>query len=489
MKRLLEQNWLIVTMLMAVAGWIWIAIGFNESPVPRLIMLGNVMAYLLLLRNKVIRYSTDLLDARLLFFCYWGWSFLLPITLVTFTDANYSLGYRDTYKDDSTELLVTLCVSIGLIAMAQGMQYNKERKKERFLLSLDGRWPVREAYVGSFFLIITGFALLYLLIAKVGLSTYWNSDYAETYLMETGLGYLSSGVFILRLGLLVLFIATLKQAGWKRALVILLFVVAALLVLRTGRRRIVIDTCIAVVTVWHYLVRPIRHWQLVAALIVIAPLMVFIGQWRSQLRYGAEAALEHARNDFTLEDMSHVGDDGQMVYLTLAETIKKIVPDDGYSYGETFVDAFRILIPSALVSSRPLAPGERFAREYDPVYAARGGGFGYSLTAEGYLNFGLFGVWLISYLLGRTASALVSFRKFRPESQSRTLVYAVSLPLIISFVRWDFASVLKVDLFCNVLPAVLAVLWLGRAIEQRIRDYRATSVPDYVNQTGFQPGR
>lgn len=176
--------------------------------------------------------------------------------------------------------------------------------------------------------------------------------------------------------------------------------------------------------------------------------------------------LEHVQTQFTMDDVWRVMSELQVVTESTSETAQIIPMKQPYRYGTTYLEAFEILIPLAIKPERPLAPGQWFVWTRDAAKAARGGGYSYSLIAEGYLNFGYFGVGLVSFLQGMFIAALVAWRRANPTSRSRTLLYAVCVMALISMVRGDFATLLKSYGVIYGLPALAAAWWLARSGER-----------------------
>jgi hypothetical protein len=109
-----------------------------------------------------------------------------------------------------------------------------------------------------------------------------------------------------------------------------------------------------------------------------------------------------------------------------------------------------------------LAPSEWFVNLIDPGVAAAGGGYSYALLAEGYLNFGILGAMVTSFLEGIVVRAVVTYRRLFPSSRSRILIYAIAVSLIVMMIRGDFATLLKGGIVGLVLPTALIAAWLGR---------------------------
>jgi hypothetical protein len=140
---------------------------------------------------------------------------------------------------------------------------------------------------------------------------------------------------------------------------------------------------------------------------------------------------------------------------------------EGFRLGQTFIDAFEILLPLPLHPNRPLAPTQWFVNLVDPAVAAVGGGYSYALIAEGYLNFGILGAAIVTFLEGMLLRAAVAYRRKCPHSRSGMLIYSVALSSTIMMIRGDFATLLKVGVVIAGFPAIVIAGWLGRRGHRR----------------------
>jgi hypothetical protein len=191
---------------------------------------------------------------------------------------------------------------------------------------------------------------------------------------------------------------------------------------------------------------------------------------------GVEAMVEEMQAQFSADDLWRILGELQVVTRSTSETAQLVPAREGYRYGATYLEAFEILVPLAVKSERPLSPSQWFVWTRDATKASRGGGYSYSLIAEGYLNFGYFGVALVSFVQGVFIAALVSYRQDNPTSRGRLLLYAVCVMAMISTVRGDFASLLKSYWVIYGIPAFLSAWWLARQPVRQLRPLRHPAV-------------
>jgi hypothetical protein len=307
-----------------------------------------------------------------------------------------------------------------------------------------------------------GATLVALLVRSIGIDTLTESEYARAYEATAGLGLLAGGLMLLQLGLVALYLTMAAPGRRTPVLPWVLFAVLALLVLRTGRRRIVLETLLALLVAHHFYVRRVRLRTLVVA--GAASLLTFavVGLARAYLAEGFGGILTRLADEFGVADIVRLMVEPVTVLLAMTETMSQVPGQEPFWLGRTFVEAFEILIPLPLHPDRPLAPSQWFVNLIDPTIAAAGGGYSYALLAEGYLNFGILGVAMVSFVEGIVVRGIVAYRRTFPVGQSRVFFYAVAVSLTIMMIRGDFATLLKAGIVGLVVPSLLIGAWLGR---------------------------
>lgn len=121
--------------------------------------------------------------------------------------------------------------------------------------------------------------------------------------------------------------------------------------------------------------------------------------------------------------------------------------------GETFLwDATRSIVPAFVMKIDNSVSW--FMKMFHPDILAIGQGYGFSLAAEGYINFGYVGVilvycvvsWLIAWLYNRSYSGSLGM-----------IVYVLAAPLFVYATRGDMSSILSPLLKQILLP--VSVMW------------------------------
>ncbi|HKS28651.1 MAG TPA: O-antigen polymerase [Pyrinomonadaceae bacterium] len=424
---------------------------YDEASVTQIIVSCNAFIYLVICWNRFSSHPKDVLEIDTVYLVFFGIYHILPIAVYSLTGI---------YGDTRLDRIVAFCFMLSLLGFAAGFYSSLWSKVILIFPRLAGTWRAWEPRLAAGFLIAFGIVLLYLLVTTVGLAIYTEAVYVDVYAAESGKGIFSVGLIFISVGLLTLYIASTsdKKMSW---LAIIVFVACVLLSFRMGRRRQVLELGIGLLAIRHFYIKPVRTKVLLIGAIAILPVFVMIGQARAYLSGGIDAMVEYVKYNFSVDELQYVTGEPETVALALRETVWYMEGDE-YRYGRTFVEAFEILVPLSINAERPLAPSEWFVRIYDPNVADKGGGYSYALIAEGYLNFGLLGVFAVFFVEGLFLRTLIEYRKRAPDNKGRGLLYAVVLTATISLLRGDFASLLKANIVSAVLPTLIVVLWLSR---------------------------
>ena len=425
-------------------------------------MLGVlVIAYLVVLWYLRARHPDDLVEMDTLFFAFFGIYVVLPIVAFVIWQA---IGDAPPFIHLVThfESSVVTVAAAALLSLLLGYSSPIGPAFARLMPRTDGTWSRGEGLAISWGLLLVGAALVAILVQMVGLETLTESEYARGYEATAGLGILAGGLMLIQIGLIVLYLS--MASGGRRAPILpwILFAVLALLMLRIGRRRVVLEMGLALVVAHHFYVRKIRFRTLAvggaAALLVFAA----VGLARTYLAEGLGGILSRLVEEFGLSEVLRLMAEPVTVLLALSETMYQVPGQEPFWMGRSFIEAFEILIPLPLHPSRPLGPSQWFVNLIDPAIAAAGGGYSYALLAEGYLNFGMLGLVVVSFLEGTIVRGVVVYRRLCPSSQSRILIYAIAASLTVLMIRGDFASLLKAGIVGLAVPTVLIAAWLGR---------------------------
>jgi hypothetical protein len=461
MKTVTLDQWMKIACFAACGSLLaalFLSLLINSTWLPFVLAVGIVLLYFYTFRKQILSHPKAFVEADTLYLLLFGAYALLVPTFYMLTAGSL---------DFALELKVMLCIGIGLVGVRLGFSSHLGSLFSRRVNRVDGNWDRKEAVQVAVMLMILGMVLLTVLISRVGLATYTQSAYVEGYSAGQGLGFLEAGATIVEMGLFVLFIGYAEKEQGIPVWIWILLALFAFAIFRVGRRRIVVETAIGLLTAYHFYIRRLRLRKLMAVAALSISILVFVGEARSFLQEGLHEMLTSTASEASVDNTLLAFQELETTHLSLFETIRSVPIAQPYQYGGTYLQAFKVLVPLALDPNRPLAPGQEFAWDYNPEIAKAGGAYGFSSFSEGYLNFGFLGVVLACYAEGVFVSFLVSYRRANPASKGRLLLYAVAVTSFIMIFRGDFASLLKGYVVLEWIPAVVIALWLGRRYEFR----------------------
>ncbi len=294
-------------------------------------------------------------------------------------------------------------------------------------------------------LLFSGAMLYGLYVHSVGISALTNkADYAEKYLLSTGLGPLSFGLWMMILGCLWAEASQMpsrhKLAYRGAALAIGIWSIVFISV-RTN----------AVVLLMGYLHilagrRGIELRRIRISLVVVL-ILAYIGLegfslYRGTTSRSAGEAIEiiMSRGETTLASVVG-GSELSHPFITAVEVAASREPAE--LAGRSYLDGFLVLMPRFINPDRPLALSQEFVQTYYAWAAARGGGTAFSMLAEAWLNFGpILGAGFVGFAIGLLMLAVERHRAtHRRGVLARLAPYLVFIVVVIH--RNESASILK----------------------------------------------
>jgi oligosaccharide repeat unit polymerase len=124
-------------------------------------------------------------------------------------------------------------------------------------------------------------------------------------------------------------------------------------------------------------------------------------------------------------------------------------------WGQTIlVSIERIFLPKSILSGFSESATRLFNNFFFPELVARGGGNGFSLVAEGYMNFGVLGVIAWFMFLGLFLKYI--YRKANSNAMW-LIIYILTMPLVIYVLRADFTNLFSQFTKYILIPVVLII--------------------------------
>ena len=333
----------------------------------------------------------------------------------------------------------------------------------------------RDAFV-AWSLVFSGALLYALYVRRVGLDTLTShEDYAEKYLLSTGLGPLMFGLSMMIAGCLWAEASRLPRAT-KNAFALIAVLIAVWSVVFTSVR-----TNFLILLLGYLYIACVRRKVevrrvrvsllavLLAAYLLLESFTLFRGLYRGDLGEAVTMFVGQGQQAFSSavggSELSHP-------FVTTAEVVQSRIP--GELGGRSYLRAFEALMPLSIDPDRPLTLSETFAQSNYAAMASRGGGTAFSIVAEAWLDFGpVFGPFLVGAVFGWILIHVERRRVTRPDGMLARLA-----PYMLFYVavehRNESATLLKQAF---MIAIVVLPLWIAADVARVVRMRRQTGAP------------
>ncbi|MEB6202171.1 oligosaccharide repeat unit polymerase [Mammaliicoccus fleurettii] len=209
-------------------------------------------------------------------------------------------------------------------------------------------------------------------------------------------------------------------------LVSILYGIVVLFVL--GERDFILKLLIITIFMYHVLKKNISKKKLITLGIIIISMIPILGILKNRA---------FGQSEMTGNEGNFITDILSGEFMAVGRNIANLLSTEGsgwsYFLGETLWWDIKVLF------SVGFSPGAWFNNTFHPDLVARGGGNGFTLVGEGYMNFGIFGVIIFFAMLA-------VFLKFLYKKATKSVVwlsiYIVTIPLTLYVIRADFATLL-----------------------------------------------
>lgn len=331
--------------------------------------------------------------------------------------------------------------------------------------------------VGGLSLVVLSIVLIYLLTADIGgLLPFLLHGYMSSK-VTFGHGYLAVGFPWLLVAMVLLLDC---YAAGRKKLDLLMFVVLLLVNIAihtvTGNRMMLMYLSIVLCTFIHFRVRRLSSWLLLPVAVAGFFALNMIGIVRGSYYYNitdftgtTSSSLEGIRGN-NWEDLFYTVSIGEFVvpFETFPQVIRSVGVTEWPWMGWSFLRAPAQFIPSAIFPDRPLTMAASYMANFYGEGYGLNEGRQYFFLAEGYLNFGPLGVFLLAAVWGVVWGALHRWMQRGSDRFGTVLIYALLVGFMFRCIAGDFVSLL-VGTTQQSLSAVILIFVVARLIGSRRR--------------------
>lgn len=247
-------------------------------------------------------------------------------------------------------------------------------------------------------------------------------------------------------------------------------VVYASLTLLTGARAAAAMALLPMLLVHHRAVKALRPAvgiSLAILALVGLPLIAAIRDFSAADR--AEAVRSESRGSPATALVREMGNSMQTVALTI-----DLAPvERPFEYGAGYLRALTTVVPNLFWDTHPFAAEGSYSQwlvwRVEPFTASLGGGIGYSMIAEAYVNGTLFGALVIMLLAGSLLAAAVARTRARHDGIA-IATEALLLGALLALPRGESSDIARPLMWNVVIPLVAAAVTRAAALARGAAD-------------------
>ncbi len=219
----------------------------------------------------------------------------------------------------------------------------------------------------------------------------------------------------------LILLATGANSRRQRIFTLVVIVVYSLTRLFLGSRYYAMLPLISYAWLWHRCVRPLPKIVMISAVLVVLVVLPLVGATRN-IKGGDRLSIQSFVEAYTSDSSPAIALLHEMggSLSTVAYTITLVPSTHSFELGESYGYAFLTVFPNLFWDIHPTIahgiPSIWLTWQVDPYLANIGGGVGFSLIAEAYLNFGWFGIPVILFVIGLLYGRLTSWYELSMDS-------------------------------------------------------------------------
>ena len=377
-------------------------------------------------------------------------------------------GFLNNLFSSEQSLVAVYFVTFGLCAMHFGAILSVVFSKINYppnevLNSESSNIPIHIVFrVGQILLYISILPTLVILIDTVRI--FLTGGYASLYQQEqvTGVGASASIIasFIFPGAFLVIAGGQGKSSSRQFAVFFILLYTCGKLVV--GSRGAAVMPLLAMLWLWSSAVRPLsKVLLLLIAVVMLCVVFPLVGSTRnSQPGLSLELVIETMTDidNPMIASISEMGSSMSTVVWTM-QLVPLVRP---FALGMTYLVGILVMVPNVFSQGRhPALTMSGYdisdfwlVREIDPLFADRGGSFGFSFIAEAYLNFGWAGIIFLG-ILGFLYGKFVDWG-VRDRDPAKMAVIAIFVSFFLFYARGASEMIFRPFLWYSMLP----YLWM-----------------------------
>lgn len=314
--------------------------------------------------------------------------------------------------------------------------------------------------IGLFFVAFGGCASFASIMATVGFKSYIAAGYAGRALIKQQTGPIELGLYVITIGITLLFYVLYINKGKSRRLesffYMVLFVIVFLYVSFLGVRRpsFLLLSGTASIIMIH---RQGRHTLFIfTAVIPITFAFTTFAHYRQILASnGFLETVNYINEHFSIEWFDLSSTELGAPFRTLVDCMSGYFTSE-LRLGQSYIASIFYLLPSFLHLGVDSLSVEYTNNYFTWDFLAIGGNMGFSPIAEAFINFGIAGVLIVFAMLGYIMLYLnTGLYKSGPVQPRAVLLYSILVPWFAFFMRLDFASFSKGLIYSQILPVFL----------------------------------
>lgn len=379
--------------------------------------------------------------------------YTIPISLNVLVGNNRLMMQRDNLD------IILFCSFLFLIFFLLGFYILPSRQPIKFdTASL----PNSYSPLLALFISIIGLVVYLINISKAGgLLTLFILQRAE--LMETQQGIFAVGILLWKMGILLILSRSIlfsnnndRFYSFIGYFMLISFIILNLIL---GDRRIMVGLLIGVG--FFYILKTKKKIS-VGKLLLPLIISIFLTHFISKVRHLSSDPIEMFSSIVTTFDKSWLDiSEGEVsavffVFNDLLEDPNGIQ----YLYGESYLSMPLLLVPNFIVGQRNYnGLADWFAKTYYYETWVKGGAFGFPYLAETFINFWFFGPIIIGMLTGIGLKLWWNFCCINRPTLFSISLYALSLSMIFTLPRTDFAYVIKEFVLSSFLSIIIIKGW------------------------------